>query len=656
MSGFERGDDRATMLKRHKDTSRVVQGGLMAVSALLSLGSNLPLVGQLCEAAKGCLDSAEEFKSKAKDVTIAARRVCDVLDIVYLMAQNVDRLEEKALVERKMRRLVDLLVKFKAAVRKFGKKGWMKRAWKMRGHVESLTSLDKEIVSQLDVFRDAYRFARDKDMIQRTYNIEASMNQLVEARVRETGEPEGTVVAVLSNDPVAIASVAVDARVPPTELATELSEFRLEVKAGLSNLDKKMQQMLDGKQGDREEIAKVLAAVKAGVSRDEKLLAAVEAGAARDKKLLAAVEAGAARDKKLAAAVQRDSKKLDNLNAAVREGLQRDESLKKRIAQGLEKKSKKDFVRQTKDNQLEQFEVEPDYVEDKPFARGGEGEVFMGEYQGDSVVLKKMSLVGVTATKRQKMLNSFKGELAIMVRLRSPRVAQFYGVVTTDSTFLGLVMEYCPGGSLRDALNTDDEITSDRRRIWVSDVALGMSYLYSQGVEHRDLKALNVLLTRDLRCKVTDFGLSKCEDLKTTATATMGGGGLAGTPAFMAPELLEDNTFTEKSDVYSFAFVMFEIWSREQPWDGLQPAQIISKVLVKKARPEAPKMPDDLRKLMVRAWAHQPGARPSFKEIAAAVRVSTPRGAGPDAPSWGGSTGGTTAQGSTKSMGSGWWS
>ena len=161
MSGFERGDDRATMFKRHEDTSKVVQGGLMAVSALLSLGSNLPLVGQLCEAAKGCLDSAEEFKSKAKDVTIAARRVCDVLDIVYLMAQNVDRLEEKALVERKMRRLVDLLVKFKAAVRKFGKKGWMKRAWTMRGHVHSLGRLDKEIVAQLDVFRDVTELATD---------------------------------------------------------------------------------------------------------------------------------------------------------------------------------------------------------------------------------------------------------------------------------------------------------------------------------------------------------------------------------------------------------------------------------------------------------------------------------------------------------------
>ena len=372
--------------------------------------------------------------------------------------------------------------------------------------------------------------------MKRIYKIEASIDKLVAERVRQTGEPEGKVVAVLSNDPVAIASVAVDARAAD-ELATELSEFRFEVKAGLSNLDKKMQQMLDGKQGDREEIAKVLAAVKAGVSRDEKLLAAVEAGARATRSCWPpsrpARRATKSSRPPCSATVRSSTTSARRVVAAQERGMQRDESLKKRIAQGP-RKSKKDFVRQTKDNQLEQFEVEPDYVEDKPFARGGEGEVAGDQ---DTVVLKKMSLVGVTATKRQKMLNSFKGELAIMVRLRSPRVAQFYGVVTTDSTFLGLVMEYCPGVAARRPQHRRRDHV-DRRRIWVSDVALGMSYLYSQGVEHRDLKALNVLLTHDLRCKVTDFGLSKCEDLKTTATATMGGAGLAGTPAFMAPELL----------------------------------------------------------------------------------------------------------------------
>ena len=80
----EDGDDRSTMLKRHEDTSTVVQHGLTLASALLSVGSSLPLVGSLCEAAQSCLGSAEEFGAKAEDVTIAARRVCDVLDVVHL--------------------------------------------------------------------------------------------------------------------------------------------------------------------------------------------------------------------------------------------------------------------------------------------------------------------------------------------------------------------------------------------------------------------------------------------------------------------------------------------------------------------------------------------------------------------------------------------
>merc|ERR1711938_143248 len=92
-------------------------------------------------------------------------------------------------------------------------------------------------------------------------------------------------------------------------------------------------------------------------------------------------------------------------------------------------------------------------------------------------------------------------------------------------------------------------IDEAQRRRWLSDIALGMAYLYSKGVEHRDLKTLNVLLDRDRRCKVTDFGLSKSESLNTAATqSTMGGGGGAkGAPAYMAPELLEDNLFDEKS-------------------------------------------------------------------------------------------------------------
>ena len=92
----------------------------------------------------------------------------------------------------------------------------------------------------------------------------------------------------------------------------------------------------------------------------------------------------------------------------------------------------------------------------------------------------------------------------------------------------------------------------------------------------------------------------------------------------MAPELLEDNTFTEKSDVYSYAIVLWEIWSRQVPWSDLRPMQIMRKVVDKRERPPVPAgMPAELRELMVRAWAHDAAERPTFEELAAKLKVST---------------------------------
>ena len=241
--------------------------------------------------------------------------------------------------------------------------------------------------------------------------------------------------------------------------------------------------------------------------------------------------------------------------------------------------------------------------------------------------MKKISMVGVPAIKRMKILSSFKTELVIMIRLRHPRTVQVIGVVTTNPTFLGLVMEYLPGGSLRHALDRDDEvITPEFQRIWTSDVALGMAHLYSCKIEHRDLKSHNVLLTHDGRCKVTDFGLSRCEELKTLTTTASMRDSVAGTPAFMAPELFEDNTFTEKSDVHSYAIVLWEIYDRGMPWAGLKPQQVFHKLFIKKARLEIPKaMPSDLSSLMERAWAQDPDARPSFADICKQLQATTPR-------------------------------
>ena len=288
------------------------------------------------------------------------------------------------------------------------------------------------------------------------------------------------------------------------------------------------------------------------------------------------------------------------------------------------------LARQDKERALEHLECELESVEEVPFAAGASGEVFSGQYQGDEVAVKRISLIGMTASGRAKVLKAFSTELAIMVKLRSPRIVQVFGVVTTDASYLGLVVEYCGGGDLREALDADDAASIDeaQRRSWLSDIALGMAYLYSKGVEHRDLKTLNILLDGDRRCKVTDFGLSKSESLATAATQATAGGDAKGTPAYMAPELLQHNIFTEKGDVYAYGMIVFEVLTGDTPWSGLNQMQIMMQVCIQKDRPKLDGgAPADLVALMQRCWDHEPDARPTFAAIKAELL-----GSGPETP------------------------
>ena len=115
-----------------------------------------------------------------------------------------------------------------------------------------------------------------------------------------------------------------------------------------------------------------------------------------------------------------------------------------------------------------------------------------------------------------------------------------------------------------------------------------------------------------------------------------------GTAAYMAPELLEDNLFDEKSDVYSYGILLWEIYDRGIPWRGLQPMQIMRKVVDKNERPPLPSsMPDDLRTLVGTCWSPGPADRPDFQTIASVLHA--PRSPAPVPPA-------ATGQGTTRPL------
>ena len=88
-----------------------------------------------------------------------------------------------------------------------------------------------------------------------------------------------------------------------------------------------------------------------------------------------------------------------------------------------------------------------------------------------------------------------------------------------------------------------------------------MAFLHSRAppVVHRDLKSHNVLLTADGRCKLCDFGLVNMREVS------------AGTPNYMAPELLLSKPYSTPVDVFAFAVLLNELFTREVPWVGYTP-------------------------------------------------------------------------------------
>lgn len=168
--------------------------------------------------------------------------------------------------------------------------------------------------------------------------------------------------------------------------------------------------------------------------------------------------------------------------------------------------------------------------------------------------------------------------MQLLTQLRSPYVVLFMGVCRDP---LAMVTEYCARGSVFDVLmqarvspSTAACLTWQRRLRMALDAALGMSYLHSRGVLHRDFKSPNLFVDSEWRVKVGDLGLSTLLDgSQSTAGSTLANVNLR----WVAPEVVEELTsaqpakqpFTKEADVYGFGVVLRELATFQVPYAEL---------------------------------------------------------------------------------------
>jgi serine/threonine protein kinase len=166
-------------------------------------------------------------------------------------------------------------------------------------------------------------------------------------------------------------------------------------------------------------------------------------------------------------------------------------------------------------------------------------------------------------------------------------------------------------GSLHDLVQNETMVVDGEHILPIlRDVTQGVRFLHAAKptVIHGDLKAQNILVDSRLRAKVADFGLSQKKKL-----------GASGTPYWMAPELLRGETSnTTQSDVYAFGIILYEVYSRKDPYEGEDFANVMERVAdpTVNKRPKVPQgCPAEIKSLMKRCLHSNPKQRPSFKDL-----------------------------------------
>ncbi|CAN6714896.1 unnamed protein product [Malus baccata var. baccata] len=245
---------------------------------------------------------------------------------------------------------------------------------------------------------------------------------------------------------------------------------------------------------------------------------------------------------------------------------------------------------------------------------GSYGEVYHADWHGTEVAVKKFLDQDFSGA----ALAEFKREVRIMRRLRHPNVVLFMGAVTRPPN-LSIISEFLPRGSLYRIIHRPHCQIDEKRRIKMAlDVARGMNCLHASTptIVHRDLKSPNLLVDKNWNVKVCDFGLSRLKHNTFLSSKST-----AGTPEWMAPEVLRNENSNEKCDVYSFGVILWELATLKLPWSGMNPMQVVGAVGFQNRRLEIPKELDPLvARIIWECWQTDPNLRPSFSQLTVALK------------------------------------
>ena len=228
----------------------------------------------------------------------------------------------------------------------------------------------------------------------------------------------------------------------------------------------------------------------------------------------------------------------------------------------------------------------------------------------EELVLKQISLVGLQEKERQYI----ETEAKLLSELNSKYIVKYIDSFN-EKNRLNIVMEYCNEGDLEKFLEEHKKNKKikhlSEELIWklFLQISIGMAYLHSKRILHRDLKSLNIFLTNHLQVKIGDLGVARQLEKGKFATTFI------GTPYYLSPEICDNKEYNEKSDVWALGCILYELCTFNHPFDAKSQGALILKIINEPVKDISNDFSQSMKDLIKLLLEKNDIIRPSIKDI-----------------------------------------
>lgn len=250
-----------------------------------------------------------------------------------------------------------------------------------------------------------------------------------------------------------------------------------------------------------------------------------------------------------------------------------------------------------------------DWYRGKILGMGSYGSVYLGfnQFTGEIFAVKQI-LCSINDKRRNQLLESIKTEITTLRELDHPNIVTYLGF-NQDGDYFNLFLEYVSGGSLASQIKKKGPVDDETLRHYLKQCLLGLQYLHSKNIIHRDIKGANILVDADGVIKISDFGISKFENLTQKRTS------LKGTAYWMAPEVAQgEHIATTKIDIWSLGCVVIELLTGSHPFPSLEALQAIYRV-GNGVKPDIPNVAEDIQDFVAKCLEVDPAKRASAADL-----------------------------------------